>query len=263
MKKQLKINKIKIINFLITPIKIDKLILEIYKLIKNKKKAHYICVSSVHGATESFLNNSFKKAHNNADIALPDGRPIYWALKFFCKNETDHLPGYFVTDKICDLANKKNLSLGIYGSTDIVQKKFITKIKKKYKKIKFKYLYSPPFRKISNIEKNKICNSINKSKIDILFVALGAPKQEIWINEASKSINAPILGVGAAFDFYARNVERAPLFMRQNGLEWLYRIYKEPRRLFFRYFFSIILFFIGLTIQLVFDFFIGYNINNI
>ena len=251
MKKQLKINKIKIINFLITPIKINKLILEIYKLIKNKKKAHYICVSSVHGATESFLNNSFKKAHNNADIALPDGRPIYWALKFFCKNETDHLPGYFVTDKICDLANKKNLSLGIYGSTDIVQKKFITKIKKKYKKIKFKYLYSPPFRKISNIEKNKICKSINKSKIDILFVALGAPKQEIWMYENKKNMRCVMIGIGAAIDFISGNKKLPPKILEKLGLAWLFRLIAEPRRLFWRYLTANFLFIILITMQIL------------
>lgn len=243
--------KIKIINFLITPIKISKLINKIHNLTINKKKSYYICVSSVHGAIESYFNNYFKIAHNNADIALPDGRPIYWALKILSKKDTDHLPGYFVTNKICELANKKKLNLGIYGSTNSVQQKFIKKINNKYKKIKFKYLYSPPFRKLSTREKIKIVNSINKSKVDILFVALGAPKQELWMYKNKKNLRCVMIGIGAAIDFISGNKRLPPKIFEKLGFNWLFRLISEPRRLFWRYFSTnvifIFLFFLQLT----------------
>ena len=168
---------------------------------------------------------------------------------FGCK--TDHLPGYYVTDKICQLANKNNYSIGIYGSSIEVQKKFIRKIKKKYKKIRFDFLYAPPFRKMSVEEKKKIHKEINKSKVDILFVALGAPKQEIWMYNNFKKINCVSIGIGAAIDFISGNKRLAPKFMEFIGLAWLFRLLSEPRRLFWRYFSTnflfIFLFFLQIT----------------
>jgi N-acetylglucosaminyldiphosphoundecaprenol N-acetyl-beta-D-mannosaminyltransferase len=242
--------KIKIINYLINPITTKEFIKQFDSLINSKKLVKYVCVSAVHGAVESFYNKKYQLAHDNASVAVPDGRPIYWVLKLF-GYKTDHLPGYYVTDKICQLANKNNYSIGIYGSSIEVQKKFITKIKKRYKKIRFDFLYAPPFRKMSLKEKKKIQKEINKSKVDILFVALGAPKQEIWMYNNFKKINCVSIGIGAAIDFISENKRLAPKFMEFIGLAWLFRLLSEPRRLFWRYFSTnflfIFLFFLQIT----------------
>jgi len=110
MKMQSKITKIKIINYLINPINLKDLLKKIVYWKKNKY-AHYICVSNVHSCIESYLNQTFKVAHNSADLAIADGRPIYWALKIFGAKSAEHLPGYYITEKICELANKKNLKI--------------------------------------------------------------------------------------------------------------------------------------------------------
>jgi N-acetylglucosaminyldiphosphoundecaprenol N-acetyl-beta-D-mannosaminyltransferase len=242
--------KIKILNYLISAINNKKLI-EIINYYCSSQKKNYICVSAVHGAVESLYNIKYKIAHNNAVIAVPDGRPIYWALKLLGNPKVDHLPGYFVTNEICKLANKKKYKIGIYGSTEDVQRDFIKNIKKKYKNIKFTYLFSPPFRKLSLKEVKNIHKEINKSKVDILFVALGAPKQEIWMYDNYKKINCVSIGIGAAIDFISGNKKMAPKFMEFLGLAWLFRLLSEPRRLFWRYFVTNTLFIILFFFQII------------
>ena len=126
--------KIKILNYLINPITIKEFIKKLEHFI-NLKNSKYVCVSAVHGAVESVFNKKYKLAHDKADIAVPDGRPIYWALKLLGNPKVDHLPGYFVTNEICKLANKKKYKIGIYGSTEDVQRDFIKNLKKKYNNI--------------------------------------------------------------------------------------------------------------------------------
>jgi len=239
------VKKVKIINFLINPITMNQLINKI-KLWRNfKNKSHYICISSVHGCIESYFDKNFKKAHNAADIAVPDGRPIYWALRILGSNKAQHLPGYLVTKKICELANERNFKIGLYGSTLKNQNFFIKSIKRKYNKIDFSYKYSPPFRKLSKLEKKKIQKSINKSNIDILFVVLGAPKQDMWMHENKNKLKCVMVGIGAAMDFISGNKILPPKILEYMGLAWLFRLMAEPRRLFWRYF-SIIFIFIFL-----------------
>ena len=244
------IKKIKILNYKISVITLKLFNDKLNQFLKFKRSS-YICVSAVHGAVESVFNKKYKLAHDKADIAVPDGRPIFWALKLLGNSNIDHLPGYLVTNEICKLANKKDYKIGIYGSTDNVQRKFIKNIKKKYKNIKFTYLFSPPFRKLSIKEKKNIQKKINKLQVDILFVALGAPKQEIWMHDNYKKINCLSVGIGAAIDFISGNKKMAPKFMEFLGLAWLFRLLSEPRRLFWRYFITNTLFIFLFFFQII------------
>ena len=229
-------NEIKIINLKINPINISYLLLQIMKIFKKSKKGNYICISNVHSCIESYKNKKFNKAHNSSDLALADGRPIYWALKLLGYSYAEHLPGYYVTEKLCNFANKKKLSIGFYGSTKenlkIIKKKF----KKKYKKLKIKYIYSPPFRALVKSEDKKIISEINKSKVDILFVCLGCPKQELWMYEHKNKLKCTMLGIGAVADFLSGTKILPNKFFEYLGLAWLIRLITEPRRLFWRYF---------------------------
>ena len=244
------IKKIKILNYKISIITLQLFNDKLNQFLKYKKKS-YICVSAVHGAVESLYNNKYKISHDKADIAVPDGRPIYWALKLLGHTHVDHLPGYFVTNEICKLANKKKYKIGIYGSTENIQRDFVKNIKNKYKNIKFTYLFSPPFRKLTLKEIKNIHKEINKSKIDILFVALGAPKQEIWMYDNYKKINCVLIGIGAAIDFISGNKKMAPKIMEFLGLAWLFRLISEPKRLFLRYFVTNSLFLFFFTLQYI------------
>tara|TARA_B100001057_G_scaffold483671_1_gene560742 strand:- start:459 stop:1223 length:765 start_codon:yes stop_codon:yes gene_type:complete len=241
--------KIKIINYLINPISIIELLDFILK--KKFKKKGYICVSNVHSCIESFKNEIFKKAHNSADLALADGRPIFWALRLLGSKNAKHLPGYYVTEKLCKFAQLKKLNVGFYGSTNVNLKKIKTNLKKKYKKLKIKYIYSPPFRTLSKLEERKMVSEINKSKIDILFVCLGCPKQELWMYQYRNKLKCTMIGVGAVADFLSGNKILPNKFFEYLGLAWLIRLITEPRRLFWRYFSTnflfIFLFFLQIT----------------
>ena len=242
--------KVKILNYYINPIKLYNLINLITNWI-NKKKRKYICISNVHSCIESYNNKKFKIAHNSSDLAIPDGRPIFWALKLLGNKHAEHLPGYFVTEKLCELSNNKKINIGFYGSTDENLKKLKKNLKKKYKKLNIKYIYSPPFRTLSKLEDRKIVNEINKSKIDILFICLGCPKQELWMHEHRNKLNCTMLGIGAVADFLSGNKILPNKFFEYLGLAWLIRLITEPRRLFWRYFSTnflfIFLFFLQIT----------------
>jgi len=238
-----------ILNYNINPINTQILIETIIKWVKIKKKS-YICISAVHGAVESVENKKYKVAHDKSGLSLADGRPIYWALKIFGHKNIDHLPGYYVTNILCALSNKQNFRIGIYGSTLNTQINFIRELKKKYKKLKIVYKYSPPFKKLNQKELNLIHKDINKSKVDLLFVALGAPKQEIWMYENSKKLNCILVGIGAAIDFISKEKIKAPKLLEKLGFGWLVRLIFEPKRLFWRYLKTNTLFIILFIFQL-------------
>tara|TARA_B100000925_G_C21871639_1_gene414516 strand:- start:64 stop:813 length:750 start_codon:yes stop_codon:yes gene_type:complete len=242
--------KVRIINYLINDINLHNLLNNVLNWKKNKK-SHYICISNVHSCIESFKNKKFKQAHNSADLALADGRPIYWALKSLGFKNAEHLPGYYVTDKICELANKKKIKIGFYGSTNENLKKIKLNLKKKYKKLQIEYIFSPPFRILTKFEDKKIVSKINDSKVDILFVCLGCPKQESWMYEHRNKLKCTMLGIGAVADFLSGNKILPNKFFEYLGLAWLIRLITEPRRLFWRYFSTnflfIFLFFLQIT----------------
>jgi len=243
-------NRIKIINYFINSIPIDYVLKYILNSSK-KKKSKYICISNVHSCIESFKDKRFKQVHNSADLALADGRPIYWALRLLGSKKAEHLPGYYVTDKLCELANKKKIKIGFYGSTNENLKKIKLNLKKKYRKLRIEYIFSPPFRTLSKSEDKKIVSEINKSKIDILFVCLGCPKQELWMYQHRNKLKCTMLGIGAVADFLSGNKILPSKFFEYLGLAWLIRLITEPRRLFWRYFSTnflfIFLFFLQIT----------------
>ena len=242
--------KIKIINYKINSIKIDLLLKKVLHWSK-QNRSHYICVSNVHSCIESYSNQKFKKAHNSASLAVADGRPIFWALKLLGQKEVDHLPGYYLTEKLCELSSKKKLKVGFYGSKIKILNDLKKNIKNKYKKISISYKYSPPFRKLNYLQKKKIINEINKSKVQILFICLGCPKQELWMYENRNKLKCTMIGIGAVADFLSGNKILPNKFFEYLGLAWFIRLISEPRRLFWRYFSTnflfIFLFFLQIT----------------
>jgi N-acetylglucosaminyldiphosphoundecaprenol N-acetyl-beta-D-mannosaminyltransferase len=242
--------KIRIINYLINNISLSNLLNRVLNW-KKDKKAHYICISNVHSCIESFKDKRFKQAHNSADLALADGRPIYWALKLLGLKDAEHLPGYYVTDKICELANKKKIKIGFYGSTNENLKKIKLNLKKRYKRLRIEYIFSPPFRTLSKLEDKKNISKINKSKVNILFVCLGCPKQELWMYQHRNKLKCTMIGIGAVADFLSGNKILPNKFFEYLGLAWLIRLITEPRRLFWRYFSTNFLFLFLFLVQLI------------
>ena len=221
---------------------INKKVLD-YLKIKNKK-GFYICVSAVHSCIEAYKSNYFKKVHNSANIAVPDGRPLFWMLKINQFKNAEHIPGYMLTDSLCNFANTKKFRMGIYGSKRKVINKFIINIKIKYKNINFVFHQTHPHKILSDIKHQKLLKKINKSKIDILFVCLGCPLQEQWMFQNKNNISSVMVGIGAAVDFISGNKLLAPKIIEKLGFSWFFRLVTEPKRLFMRYFITNSLFLI-------------------
>lgn len=201
-----------------------------------RREGAYVCLSNVHMCMEVYDNPFFSKVVNSAGLVLPDGRPIFWAQKFLGFSQATHTRGEDVMAELCAISAKDNIKIGLYGgsSADVLDK-VESALAKRHEGIKIVYRYSPPFRELSEGELDLIASDIEKEKVDILFVGIGCPKQEIWMHQNLKRLNCVMLGVGAAFDFISGSKKHAPRYMQFLGLEWLHRLFSEPKRLWKRY----------------------------
>lgn len=169
-----------------------------------------------------------KKLLNSATYKIADGIGVVVASKLRKGNIKNRITGIDCMDMLCKLSNDKGYKIFMYGAKEEIVKQAKIKLEKKYPNIKI-VGYIDGYEE----DNEKIIRTINDCKPDILFVALGSPKQEIWINENMVKLNAKIFqGVGGSFDVFSGNIKRAPKWMQKVGLEWLYRLFKEPKRVF-------------------------------
>ncbi len=202
----------------------------------NANSGAYVCVSNVHMCMEVFDSTEFKAIVNNADLVIPDGRPISWAQRLLGHSHAHQVRGQDIMNAICEQSGSKDLNIGLYGgSSDELLKQVVAKLKLSYPDIQITFSYSPPFRPLTAQEDQAIINQINDANVNVLFVGIGCPKQERWMAEHKKQLNCVMLGVGAAYDFIAGSKKHAPRWMQKLGLEWLFRLLSEPQRLWKRY----------------------------
>ena len=203
----------------------------------SKNKSSYICVCNVHMLVESFNDQEFNEILNEADLVTPDGMPIARFLSWKYSILQQRVSGMDLLPRLINACAKKNKSIYFYGSETNTLIALKDKLSIEHPNL-ISGFYSPPFRKLSIEEKNKIISRINKFNPDFLFVSLGCPKQEKWMAEHKEKIDSCMIGLGGAFLVYAGLQKRAPKWMRDNSLEWFYRFMLEPRRLFSRYFYT-------------------------
>jgi N-acetylglucosaminyldiphosphoundecaprenol N-acetyl-beta-D-mannosaminyltransferase len=194
-----------------------------------------VCIANVHLTIEAHRSKDFRKIVNNANLVTPDGMPLVATLRILGLKRQTRVYGPTLMKYICEATARAGLSIGFYGSTSDTLKALVQNLKDLFPKIKVGYTYNPPFRPLTLSEDLEIIKKINASKIKILFVGLGCPKQERWMAAHHTRIKAVMIGVGAAFDFYAGTKRQAPEWMMQIGLEWLFRLLQEPKRLWKRY----------------------------
>lgn len=205
---------------------------------------------AVHGLMESFFDKGLNYSLNNFDLVLPDGQPLRWLLnKFYNQNLNDRVSGPDLTSKLIDYSEKQNFKIIFYGSKKSTLHKMKINLKKSNPNLNSVKFVASKFKKINKEEQRKIAEEIEDFKPNLVFVGLGCPRQEYWVHENSKYINCPVISVGAAFDYIAGNIKRAPKLMQDLGLEWLYRFLQEPFRLFYRYVFLNFYFLILTIIQ--------------
>lgn len=198
-------------------------------------KSHYVCVSNVHMCMEAWDDEGFEKILCHADLVVPDGRPIFWGQKLLGDKDAQQVRGMDLTHSLCEYANKHKISVGFYGGEQSTLDQLHIELCKRYPDMPIPVLISPPFRALSEEEKQADIHTINTSGIKFLFVGLGCPKQERWMSEHQPHLSCTLLGVGAAFDFIAGNKKHAPKIFQVFGLEWLFRMLCEPKRLWKRY----------------------------
>jgi N-acetylglucosaminyldiphosphoundecaprenol N-acetyl-beta-D-mannosaminyltransferase len=194
-----------------------------------------VCVSTVHMVMEAFDDPEFQRIVNSADRVTPDGVPLVWALRLLGIDNARRVYGPSLLPMVCGVAREHGLSVGFYGGSAAVLDELVLRMWRRFHGLDISFAFAPPFRALSAKEDRKVIEGIEDSKTDILFVGLGCPKQERWIAEHRNSLSCVMVGVGAAFDFHAGNKPQAPAWMQASGLEWLFRLCCEPRRLWRRY----------------------------
>lgn len=199
------------------------------------RRGGYVCVSNVHMCMEVFDNKGYAEIVNGSDLTLSDGKPISWAQRALGHKNAQQVRGEDITLALCKEAEDKGLSVGFFGATEALLEQITLILAERFPKLDIDYTCAPPFRLVTDEEDEKYVAAINASGVSILFVGLGCPKQEIWMAGHKDRINCVMLGVGAAFDFIAGNKRNAPRWMQRVGLEWLFRLISEPRRLWKRY----------------------------
>ncbi len=184
---------------------------------------------------ESHDNAEYAEKVNGADLVIPDGMPLVWIQKLRGEGQAARVRANDLMIMLCRYAEANDLTVGFYGGKQTVIDAILERAKKDFPKLKIAYAFSPPFRPLTDAEDAQITAEINKRNPAILFMGLGCPKQENWMWAHKNKTKAVMLGVGASFDFFAGNVRESPEWLGKLGLEWLFRLTQEPRRLWKRY----------------------------
>lgn len=195
----------------------------------------YICVSNVHTTVTAYEDEEYCKVQNGGIMAIPDGGPLSSVGQQRGFENMKRTTGPSLMGEIFKISAEKGYRHYFYGSTDETLEKLYKVLTETYPGIQIAGMYSPPFRPMTAEEDKAIADSINETRPDFVWVGLGAPKQEKWMAAHQGRVNGLMIGVGAGFDYYAGNIERAPEWMQKRNLEWLYRLLQDPKRLFSRY----------------------------
>jgi N-acetylglucosaminyldiphosphoundecaprenol N-acetyl-beta-D-mannosaminyltransferase len=199
-------------------------------------ESRYVCAATVHMVMEGYDAPAYQATVNGADLVTPDGMPLVWALRRLGVTGQQRVYGPDLALAVCEAAAATGIPVGLYGGTDEALAALQTVYRQRFPELQIAYAWSPPFRALSAEEDAAAVDEINRSGARILLVGLGCPKQEQWMAAHRGRVRAVMLGVGAAFDFHSGRVRQAPRWMQGAGLEWLFRLVMEPRRLWRRYF---------------------------
>ncbi len=198
-------------------------------------KGKYICFGNVHTTVMAHDNREYMDVQNGAAFVMPDGMPIHKEQRRKGYKKACRVAGPDFMKKMFLTSMDGSVPMYFYGSSPETIEQLKRNLEEHYPGIDLRGFESPPFRELSEEEDREAIERINSSGADILWVGLGAPKQEYWMAEHKDKINALMLGVGAGFDFHAGTVKRAPKWMQKTGLEWLHRLLQDPGKLFKRY----------------------------
>lgn len=197
---------------------------------------HYVCVTGVHGVMESQRDETLLRIHADAGMVTPDGMPLVWLAHAAGERHVERVYGPDLMLACCDQLRAHGRKHFLFGGADGVPALLAERMRQRFPGIEIVGMHSPPFRPLTAAEDAALVEEINASGADVVWVGLSTPKQERWMSAHVGRLNAAaLIGVGAAFDFHAGLKPQAPRWMQRNGLEWLFRLVTEPRRLGARY----------------------------
>ncbi len=201
----------------------------------NQRESRVVCFCNAHAVVTYGRDADFAKAIDSADLAAPDGAPVAWMLRLLGHSEQPRISGPDLMLACLAQAELNEHSVFLLGSSKATLVTLRKRLRTRYPKLLMVGALSPPFRPLSAEEDARIVQHIQRSGAQIVFVALGCPRQEQWMAAHRGRIASVMMGVGAAFDFHAGAMKRAPRWMRRFGLEWLHRLINEPKRLAWRF----------------------------
>jgi N-acetylglucosaminyldiphosphoundecaprenol N-acetyl-beta-D-mannosaminyltransferase len=195
----------------------------------------YVCLCNVHSVVHADRETSLQEALHSADLCIPDGAPIAWRLRRQGYPEQRRIAGPDLALDLFSISEKTGIKVFLYGGDDATLRHFKTFLLGAFPALQIGGMISPPFQDSATYDCTADVEAINDSGAGLVFLGLGCPKQERWMKAQSERLRATCIGVGAAFDFLSGRKPRAPVWMQENGMEWLHRLISEPRRLASRY----------------------------
>jgi len=201
----------------------------------HEARSAYVCVAATHLIMEAHDSTELRRGVNDAYLVTPDGRPLVWALSALGARDATQVRGTDLMAHVVERAAREDVPIGLYGGTPESLKALVRALQARFPKVQVACRISPPFRPLTPEEDEAVTQEIAASNARILFVGIGCPKQERWMVAHQGRIPAVMLGVGAAFDFHAGRARQAPRWMQERGLEWVFRLMMNPRRLWKRY----------------------------
>jgi N-acetylglucosaminyldiphosphoundecaprenol N-acetyl-beta-D-mannosaminyltransferase len=220
----------------VSPINMGIALEEIGRAIADRQKG-YVCVTGVHGVSEAQSDPEFRQILNRAFLCTPDGMPLVWVGRWQGQKQMDRVYGPDLMLAVMALSEKAGWRHFLYGGASGTARLLQTKLLERFPKLQIVGLWEPPFRPLNQTEQLQLQAELQAARPDIMWIGLSTPKQERFMAKNLDQLEVTLMvGVGAAFDFHAGRVRQAPKWMQRSGLEWLFRLGCEPRRLWKRYF---------------------------
>lgn len=200
-----------------------------------RREQRTVCLCNVHSAVTAREDNALADALAASDLVLPDGAPIAWTLKRRGFTNQTRIAGPDLMLRLCAELEQADIGVFLFGSSNETLDKLVIRLQQRFPNLHICGALSPQYGIWTEAVENSYIEKINASGAGVIFIGLGCPRQEIWMSARKPDVCGVMLGVGAAFDFHADTIRRAPDWMQRVGLEWLHRLLSEPRRLWKRY----------------------------
>jgi N-acetylglucosaminyldiphosphoundecaprenol N-acetyl-beta-D-mannosaminyltransferase len=220
----------------VNAVQISDVVARMQDWIMQRGSCHSIAVTGMHGIMEAHHDPSFKLILNSSSMVVPDGMPLIWLARLKGNQLRRRVYGPELMTSFCEISVERGYRHFLYGGAPGVAEKLAGELSAQFPGLVIAGTYSPPFRPVTSEEDAEIMRTISAAQPDVLWVGLSTPKQERWMDAHRNLLKIPVLvGVGAAFDIHSGLKKQAPAWMQENGLEWLFRLVQEPKRLWRRY----------------------------